>query len=710
MSLTFALQNLLIRHEEYIAGAEEECRQMAASIEKLEVNKKGLEVANAQMVEENRNLLNDLEELNNNLSNSDAHIRSLTSTLESTRNELERLNVLAARSSQFEAQLLEMETEQSRLQSQLMFSELDCRSATQRWKTAERTIAHLQEQLDRMEEEAREEREKHEEIVSQLERRRLVERELENAAGRLKGAAAVTTLGRNQGKNNVVSHFVRDILQDNANLQMGIVELREMLVSSNEEVEALREQMLVHQPSFPSIEHGVAQARLQSELALSAAKEAKPELHIYHHYQPAGRLVRQKSQGLRRPRSKRNFTNPDHLTPRSGFRSPRTPSAHSTWKTPAAKAGPKLPPTIASSRSSLVHRWSTHSSLTQNSMAPSTVPSSPQSIHQNPSIFDTLDTTIEFSRPTSPESTSAGSPRFSYRHRRTTSDASFTSLSKPLFSEPNYSVSKSITLRPPDEAIPEIPDAPLDSINIPKATNNDLPMNPPPPKQPSNPPTNKELYHPNLPLRPPRLHRSASHESILSISSPPFKQQQPPSHLFNPAILPSRAVLTQTPATALPTLRQSSSNYNRSLLSNLHLRVPPSTTTSTSLKDNPKPHPQTLGKRVGGWVLGKWAGVVPIASIGDLRTAHTAAAAAAAAAAQLDDSGGGGDMMSRAQNQKTKLDVVVAAPRVRATGVNQKGVIGGLGSMETIKGKKGRADVVIGVIDEGLLRESLGEG
>ena len=46
---------------------------------------------------------------------------------------------------------------------------------------------------------------------------------------------------------------------------------------------------------------------------------------------------------------------------------------------------------------------------------------------------------------------------------------------------------------------------------------------------------------------------------------------------------------------------------------------------------------------------------------------------------------------------------------MRATGVNQKGSIGSMaGVLETKKAARG--EVQVGVIDEGLLRESLGEG
>lgn len=657
---------------------------MAASIEKLEEEKKGLEVTNAQIIEENRNLLDDLESINNSLANSDAHIQSLTSALDSTRDELERLNILATRSSRLEAQLLEMETEQSKLQNQLVSTELDCRSATQRWKLAERTIATLHQYVDRIEDEARKEREKHEEVLLQFEQRRSMERQLENAAGRLKGAAAVTKLGRNQGSYNEVSHFVTNILQDNAKLQTGIVELRNLLASSNEEVETLREQVLVHQPALPPNGHDVAQARLRTELALSSATESRSEFHIYHHYQSAGRSVRDKSRKVHRPRKGRNLTTSDLLTLRSGEQTPRNPSARINEEDSVATLRPKA----VSSKSSPTHRWSTASSQAQQSIAPSTVPSSPHSIYHNPSIFDTLDGAVDFSRPTSPESLSVGSPRFS--HHRSTSDASFTSLPRQLRFEPKYSVPNDIPSQPAKQKPVENPDASLGGLPSPLETEDDLsPLTDPTDATEIFSPENSEFSEPTSPFTP-RLHRSTSHESILAIPSHSF--YQPPSHLFNPVILPSCAVLTHTPATALPAshaLRLSSSTYNRSLLSNL--RVPPAfssnpatvaanknlrTTSSGSgsgKAKHPKQLPATLGKRVGGWVLGKWS-VAPMASTGDLR-----------AQAKLHGGDGG----------------------VRPTGVNQKGSLRGL--VASVEKKVVRAEVQVGVIDERLLKESLAE-
>ncbi len=59
-SLTFALQALLHRHESYMAEAEEDRRKLHDNIETLEREKREVEAQNARIVEENRNLLDEL--------------------------------------------------------------------------------------------------------------------------------------------------------------------------------------------------------------------------------------------------------------------------------------------------------------------------------------------------------------------------------------------------------------------------------------------------------------------------------------------------------------------------------------------------------------------------------------------------------------------------------------------------------------------------
>jgi DNA repair exonuclease SbcCD ATPase subunit len=213
MPLTFALQALLVRHEAYVADSERERKHMIQTIETLEKGKMELEAKNAETIKANRDLLDQLEQLNGTAAESDTHIQALEDTLRSTEAELERLSSLAARTQLLERQLIDLEREQSQLQSSLDAKSVDERTAIQRWKVAERTIIDLQDQIDRIEREAREERQRHVEVVARMERRMAVEGELSTAAARLKAKA-----GHDKGGGtNVVSHFVKDILHDNAN-------------------------------------------------------------------------------------------------------------------------------------------------------------------------------------------------------------------------------------------------------------------------------------------------------------------------------------------------------------------------------------------------------------------------------------------------------------------------------------------------------------
>lgn len=709
-------QALLVRHESYIAEAEEERRQMAAVIDKLESEKKGLEVANAKTIGENRELLDHLEDLNKTVSSSDAYIHSLATTLKSSRHEIERLTALAARSTELEAQLLAMETEYNGLQDQLSSTKDDQRSAIRRWKNAERMISSLQDQVDRIEKEANDERERHQEVVARFERRRSVELELENAAGRLKGAAAATTLGKEKGS-GVVSHFVKDILQDNANLQMGIVELREMLMGSNDEVENLREQMLLHQPVLPFNEDGVSsKSVLKNELARSAAAESLPELHVHHHYHPAGKLrpaVKEKPPVGRRPRNRRNATTAGLLTPTAGLRTPRTHSAHSIRTSSPSSASTILSQTsvtippyqpLRSKRSSI------QSLQNSSSIAPSSVPSSPRSAFRNASIFDCIDTSMDSSRPTSPESIGIGSPIFLPRHNKASSEVSLLNLSPSLTPQVQSAASLSGGLENTNSDV--LADhmgkaSRSDSMTLDPSTILEEPEEDLLPDKPSfsmNSNANiADAFSTSLLIRP-GLRRSASHESILSIHPPlntgpslRHKSSQLLAHknlssrtsfsISNPAVDSTAALAQPMPSHSL---RLTSSTYNRSLLSGrnpsfssnnfstMHPHAEEShrpssssaasqlSSTTASSSTITQARYSTFSKRVGGWVMGKW-GIAPMASTGDLRT---------------------------------KAE--------RATGVNQRGRIKVLG---TEIGDQQQPCLVEPVhVDETALRESLGEG
>ena len=631
MSLTFALQALLARHEAYIAEAAEERRKMLGSIEKLEIGKKELEASNVRMIEENRYLLDQLEEMNNTVSDSDAQILSLNATLQSTRKELERLTVLAAQTSHLEAQLASLESEAADLHHQLASREEEQQTAVQRWKGAEHTISALQEQLDRIDREAGEERLRHAEVVKRFERRKAVERELENAAGRLKGASAATTLGKD-GNNSVVSHFVKDILQDNANLQLGIVELREMLMGSNEEVENLREQMMLHQPIQTHLERRGFGEDLHNELARTPTNEAvsSPDLHVHHHYHAAPKVktARERPVGLARTKKRRNITTPGFQTPYSGTQTPRTPQKSnppSTQFRTGSSAATILSHTSVTIPPIQSHRWSSSSS-----QAPSSLPSSPQSAFRTSSVFDTVDDNIYSSRPTTPGSTALASPSICPRHSKRDSDGS----TRSLLARTSSSVAQSIPglLQPADR---HSMDDSMETIKFPLLDNSTIL------EEPEDDATisfldnhfdpYKSALQSHFPMEQmrPRLHRHSSHESMLSsrgIDIPKLRDKRPEGFntrsSYGLSVASIGPVTSSTAAVAQTSRRDrgyDSRNYNRLLLSQASTNpVAPAPTTTTEKA--------TLGKRVGGWVFGKW-GIAPTKSNGNLRAIDALSAA-----------------------------------------------------------------------------------
>ena len=215
---------------------------MSRKVEKLECEKNELECTNRTTIEENKYLLQQLEQLNNDLTGSHAQLDVLKATLDSSQREIDRLASLAAQTTVLEAQLTRLETEQASLQGQVFSKDEEIQKA----KGAERTIAILSEQLDRIEKEHQEEQARHSEVVARLERRNVVQKELESA---IKKQHDVDLSSESRAPNHeVVSTFVKEILQDNANLQMGIIELRDLLTGSNQEVENLRQLTLLSQP------------------------------------------------------------------------------------------------------------------------------------------------------------------------------------------------------------------------------------------------------------------------------------------------------------------------------------------------------------------------------------------------------------------------------------------------------------------------------
>ncbi|KAI9888537.1 MAG: hypothetical protein M1814_006837 [Vezdaea aestivalis] len=601
MSLIFSLQALLARHEAFVADAEHQRKQMHDSFEALEMEKRQVEEANSKVIEENRSLLCQLEELNNELTESDTNVKSLTAALCSSQQELQRLTVLTTRTTSLELQLMELEQERAQLQTQALTSKEAERDAMQRWHRSERMLADLHDQVEKIEKEAQEERERHVEVVGRLERRRVVEKELSGAAGRLKGAAAASSVGKGQSGTNVVSHFVKDILQDNANLQLGIVELRDMLANSNDEVQVLREQLMLHRPTdaVPAeAENNIDNLQAELGSGFETPRNISQELHFHHHYHPKVSESPSNRPSPRRVKRRRPSIQPGmfqgshrcspSLTPTSSPTSHRASS--STASTILSQTSVTVPPTHSptdlsnyqsstfaagsTTRSSRNKRTSVALSL---STAASSVPNSPQSAGY---LFDVLGEPLDVSRPTTPGS-SVASPPFGpidNFHSRKASSASFRSFTSPGYFQPP----------PTSTALPFIP---------PQTLEEDTPTEPSPP-----------------------LRRRASVLSISSIqgmdihtSNAPHSLRSRPSQLTIRPSAPSIAIVPSTTITAIAPMTRGkwkSAAFNQSLLSAAEQdsqAASQSRSVSGPVASGVKP----LGKKtsalgLGGWIASKW--------------------------------------------------------------------------------------------------------
>ncbi|KAM0201946.1 hypothetical protein ACHAQI_011079 [Fusarium lateritium] len=593
-------QALLARHEAYMADAERDRLGFTSRIEHLEMAKQELEAENALKIEENRNLLDQLELLNSSVSDSDTKIKALEASLLSSQQAVRRLESAALRAEDAERHISLLELEQDDLYHELRTSKEDARSHAQRCKEAQRGIMDMQDQLERMEEEAREERDRHAEVVGRMARQREVEKQLNSAAGRLKDAAASKTLQNSKPGNPVVNHFVRDLLQDNANLQLGMAELREMLLNSNDEIQSLREQLVTHQPL---LESGTSTLKDELEAYEPTTPRVSQELHIHHHYHVTPKVDKAK---IRRKRASLN----------SSIFSPSTASGASTPRNSGrwslGTALPAIGSTNTQEPNSVIsmpkQRWSMLSD--QPSEMASSVPSSPRSNLRN-SMFDSTFGDSDY--PTSP-ATSFDPMSPTWRtHRKGPSDISAFSLQAPsLQLDPgtppqNARQFNDDVIHEEDEgehgdvlsrtATPDLGNTPsIDESSIVESSED-----------------NRDEFMPR-----PRIHRALSHESIMSLSGglDIHTLKARPSQLTLRPLGGAEAVVTGV--IAQPTLSRGAAKRSAVALRDSFAGLPTNRVVSNPMNRpgsnrslSPAPSDTTQGSAGG---IGKWVGWRPWAS------------------------------------------------------------------------------------------------
>ena len=483
-------------------------------------------------------------------------------------------------------------------------------------------------------------------------------------------------------------------------------------MTSNEEVERLRDQLRVHQPVSTPPAEDASTTTLQKELAMEQEAVMNQELHIHHHYHgPKISKNLPKPQAARRPKKKRFSLTPSHFDPPPAL--DRSSTATLLDQTAA---------TVPNS-----HRWSQASTL-----APGSYPGSPVSEGHRGSIYDRVfsDAAYDSSRPTSPpDSIDLQSPKFgptrsndynsdqdvtpkhqrrSSRHLKPPSLATIRSASTPIslttksspataiisavspansFSDDIFTLSPSI--RPePQSAIPEEgEDTPLPSAD-PALVKSPDELEP------------EDLVSPLTQMRPP-LRRHASHESLISVSGMDIHtlQSRPSQLLYSSSprfSTPGGAgsvgpELTPWTATAHGTLSRKnmdSSTLNRSLLYSSIANQKRGPRKS----DGPLPSSSTgigIGKKVGGWVFGKW-GATP---------APESPRPASSNSQQTHSS------QSTASGAPDTVKKISDKPKLRPSGVNQNGPIWGFFDIPETPTK-----VVVQDYDAVALGEALAEG
>lgn len=643
MSLTWCLQALLARHEAFVEDVERDQLQTSKVVGMLEDDKRRLSEENAQAIDENRALLSQLEELNRSLVDSDAQVKSLSATLRSAELEVQRLATLASRTTRLEAQLEALELEHTEMHQTVILTKEQERNATQHWKRAERALAALQDDIERIEEEAEVERKRNAEIIGRLERKRLVESELEDGFEEREKIGTKTGENHSQAGGSVISRFVSDILQDNANLQSGIVELRERLLDSEEHTDRLREQLdIVQQNAILSTGDDSQGTSLAKDMRPMSPYRTMHELHVHHHIHEAGRA---KEKPMTRRLVKRGTATVGITTATSlqdrHLRLRQPTRAQSERSTAAAAilsrtsvSVPIAPPPMSSSHATM-------QIIQSQSDAMSPASSSPASSKRRVHIFEHTsgESVLDTSRPTSPDSIETLSPAAaSSRAKGKSQDGSISQFLPPKSREVGRAARK---------AGEQLMSAMLEdheswgseqksTHNTAHIRNIDAELSQ----------KTTENIHEQSNLEGSRLRRTASHDTLLSVSGMDIHTlRHRPSQLvvtghglypqtglgsssLSAALTSNKPVLgAMSPATrpsiALP--RQSSNAYGHAFLQ----RGPQSSLAKANLSAVNIENKGKYGKRLGDWVWAKLGtGNSPLPS--QLKTDHPVSKGAAA--------------------------------------------------------------------------------
>lgn len=502
-------------------------------------------------------------------------MRELTADIDDTRAELDRVSARAARAEILEAQLTVLETEQEDLRRNLSLTKEDERNAVARWQKVERQTADLQEQYNRLETEYMNEKTKTQRLAAKISARKSI-KDLHFPASKMEGAA--------------ISNFMKEILQDNQQLQAGTAELRQMLIIAQDEIGSLREQVLHNHQRPEPVELG------RSPLAheFDGYHKLSQELHVHHHHHVSTKEGKGSVRKVKR-RVKGSYSRP------------------SLPASPAPQAWPQFEQSASSSKRSSIQSTA-YSGHTRSSSFPNTVVSdTPASTYRDSSIFD-RNYNIDDSRPTSAGSMGPGMPISpSPLEKKRGHGRQFSSYNTPSFSALNEEEFPD-TLAPVThtESAPSV--EALESPVEQEESSSDSPQF----DLDSNPQNEEEIEIPDafqlstpspylattIPGR--KLVRSASHESLLAPETAPVDIFLTPKGARAPiAVSSSTSAIGTLEAIITPVTARNSSamysstTYNRLLLSSMGGPTPKS--------------PPKQARGVGSWFWGRFGGAKPAA-------------------------------------------------------------------------------------------------
>lgn len=285
-------QAILVRHQDYIATAENEKAERISTINTL---KERINLANfdiSKSTASNAQLVKQVSVVSESLFVSEAKVEQLTRTLQDQHSQLVKANNSAAKTESLESQISILESARETLQQECQMAVREKRLAEARWRKTERKLEKLTVQYERLEEEA----------VDGID---------------------PSVQGKSSSPNEPATpmqDFIKTLLQENASLEATAFDLREQLAASKEELKDLRNQLK------------------QVSRTGYAETDSQREVHHHHHFHvlPPGFQPRQPPHSKQRSKQIQ-APNQDMRSPHEETPSPQYPPHRRRYSLPEAR-------------------------------------------------------------------------------------------------------------------------------------------------------------------------------------------------------------------------------------------------------------------------------------------------------------------------------------------------------------------------------------